>query len=244
MQMQMQINNPQRAVTLLVGLILVFNGLVRANNHLLFAMMVMVAFIVAAWYYLREAEKADTATEKNITDKLEADGRPSGRVETAFPGDRTLPPSFPKKGFKYLIENQALVDIAEDIRVLRLIDLAKYSDILVLMNQLQKTYMYILAGRYDPGQHISIFMDIRDSLLQHFYTMTFVMPPVFQHVYGIDPGDLVDRNTSRLTALTRKMADVLKSYAEKTAGLAYVPDVIQVPAPNDFQDPTSKMRLP
>jgi len=193
---------------------------------------------------MRESDKADAVVTRTIVKKLEHDGIPSGRVETAFPGNRTLAPSFPKQGFKYLIENQSLVDIAEDIRVLRLIDHAKYSDILVLMNQLQKTYMYILAGRYDPGQYIGIFMDVRDSLLQHFYNMTFVMPTVFQHVYGVDPGELVDRNTGRLTAVTRKMADVLKSYAEKTAGLSFVPDAIQMPAPNDFHDPTSKMRLP
>jgi hypothetical protein len=231
-------------VTVIVALLLVFNGLVRADNHLLLAMMVMATFVGAAWYYLRESEKADVAAERDLKTKIESDGRPSGRVETTFPGNRILAPSFPKKGFKYLIENHALVEIAEDIRVLRLIDHAKYSDILVLMNQLQKTYMYILAGRYNPSQYIPIFVDIRDSLLEHFYNMVFVMPTVFQHVYGIDPGELVDRNTGRVTAVTRKMADVLKSFAEKTAELAYVPDVIQVPAPNDFRDPTSTMRLP
>ena len=216
----------------------------RADNHLLLAMMVMSGFAIAAWYYLRQSEKADVVAEKNISIKLDNDGRAAGRIETSFPGVMTLPPTFPKKGFKYLIENQSLVEIAEDIRVLRLIDNAKYSDILLLMNQLQKTYMYILAGRYNPGQYISIFMDIRDELLQHFYNMMFVMPTVFQHVYGVDPGEIVDRNTSLLTALTRKMADVLKSYAEKTKGLAHVPDVIQVPAPNDFGDPSYNMRLP
>jgi hypothetical protein len=233
---------PARVALVIGALLIIFNGLIRSDDHMLSALTVMSIVLVVAWYYLRNSDAADEKTQKDIRSKFEADEKE--RKETAFPGATLLTPSFPKKGLKFLLENAQFVEIAEDIRVLRLVDKAKYGDILVLMNQLQKTYMYILAGRYDPAQYIGIFMDTRDALLQHFYSCIFVLPTVFTHVYGIDPTDLIERNTNRMTAVTRKMIEVLKSYAEKTAKIGHIPDVAQIPAPNDFADPTYKMRLP
>jgi hypothetical protein len=227
---------------IVAGLALVFNGLIRSDNHTLMAMLVMAAFVAAGWMYFRSFSATQLASETAAHQRIEADGRPSGRLETSFAGNKVLPATFPKKGFKYLLENKELCDIIQDIRVLRLIDKSKYSDILALANQLQKTYMYILAGRYDPSTYIPTYMDTREALLELFYGIVFVMPLSFTHVYGISPRSLVNSNIAKLTQLTRLQADVLKSYAEKSQE-KHVPDVIQVPAPMD-PDRSKRSRLP
>lgn len=219
----------------------------RAENHTLFALMVFSGVAAAVAYALRMQQQYENSQLTDTTKRIEADGRPSGRVEASHGGrlgGATLPATFPKKGFKYLQQNQTLVDIVQDIRVLRLLDQSKYSDILLVLNQLQKVYIYILAGRYDPYVYIPIFMDTRDAALELFYGMIFVMPSTFSHVYGIRPYDLMHSNIRRLTAATRTMADVLRSYAEKTAGTVHIPDVLHTPSPYDSFDPMRPLRLP
>lgn len=231
-------------VSAAAALVLIYNQLTRATNHTLLAMVVMGGFVFLAWYYVKDREATDTTASVKKLERMEADGRPSGRVETSYPGQRTLPASFPKKGFKFLRESQAFLAIVDDIRVLRLFDKARYSDILVLLDRLQKIYMYILAGRYDAGKYIGTFMDTRDAVLEQMYSWVFAVPSTFDHIYGIDPAQLIKRNIEQLTSTTRTMAQVLKSYAEKTADLPHIPDVAQLPAPHDTFDPMNRLRLP
>lgn len=228
----------------LIGLVLIYNQLIGASNHTLLAMLVMSAFVAAAMFYIIRQDAQLRDQQGDVLDKLEADGRPSGRIETSYPGQRTLPVAFPKKGFRFLRENADLVGIAQDLRFVRLFDQARYSDMLNLLDRLQKVYMYILAARYDPGSYIGTFMDLRDAVLEQLYSLVFVVPSTVTHIYGLNPSQVIKLNISRLTVVTRTMAEVLESYAEKTAGLAHVPDVVRTPAPHDTFDPMNRMRLP
>ena len=222
----------------------IYNQLARASNHTLLAMIVMAGIAALMAYYINDQVRANAKATTDREQLLNADGLPSGRRETSFSGSRVLPATFPKKGFKYLKENSVFVDMVMDLRVVKMFDKARYADLLLLLDQLQKTYMYVLAGRYHPVSHIPTFMDIRDSVLESLYGLVFVLPSSFKHVYGIDPEKLMQDTVSRFTVASRTMADVLKSFAEKTAKMPHVPDVVNLPTPNDTFDPMSRLRLP
>lgn len=232
------------SATALLASAIIYNQLSRASNHTLLAIIVMAGIGGLMAYYINQQIRNNEKTATDRARLLDRDGRPDGRLETSISGSRVFPSTFPKKGFKYLTENSVLVDIAMDLRVLKMFDKARYADLLLLLDQLQKTYMYILAGRYHPISHIQTFMDIRDSCLEILYSLVFVLPSSFKHVYGVDPDSLANSVISTFTSATRTMADVLKSFAEKTTKMPHVPDVVQTPAPLDTFDPMSRLRLP
>jgi len=130
---------------------------------------------------------------------------------------------FPKKGLKYLVENSGLVDIATSLRPVRVFDKSRYADLLHLMNVYQKTYMYILMDRYDATVGLDTFIDLGDSILENMYSLVFVLPDRFKHIYGVDPDALVQDNVRRFTVMKRQMTDVLESYVQKELGIRVVP---------------------
>ena len=227
-----------------LGGVLMYNQLAMASDHTLLALIVMAAFGGGMIYYVKETMVPSSQVAKALQKQIDAEGRPAGRQETSFPGSMTLPKEFPKKGFKFIAENQVFVEIIEDIRVLKLFDKTRYQDIVLLMDNLQKIYMYILAGRYDPTSYIATFADTKKALIEHFYGMVFSLPSEFKHVYGVDPNDLMKRNIDKIQTTTSTMSYVLKSFATKTAGLPHVPDILESPSPRDTFDKLNSSYLP
>lgn len=227
-----------------VGGVLMYNQLARASDHTLLALVVMAAFGGGVLYYMKDsiASSSSQAVAMTLQKHVDAEGRPSGRLETSFPSPGGLPQAFPKKGFKYITENSVFMEVIDDIRVLKLFDKAKYSDIVLLMDTLQKVYMYILAGRYDPTSYIGTFADTKKALLQQFYSLVFSLPSEFKHVYGIDPTELMQRNIAKIHTTLSTMTYVISSYTTKTAGLPHVPSIIDSPTPHE--DPSDSFTLP
>ena len=227
-----------------VGGVLMYNQLSRASDHTLLAVGVMAVLGGGVIYYVKDRMTSSSEIAKMLQKHVDSEGRPAGRLETSFPGSMNLPKAFPKQGFRYIIENPVFVEIVEDIRVLKLFDKTKYGDIILLMDNLQKTYMYILAGRYDPTSYIGTFTDTKKALIEQFYGLVFSLPAEFKHVYGLDANDLMKRNIDKIHATTTTMSYVLRSYATKTAGLPHVPYVIESPSPHDTFDHLNSFYLP
>lgn len=149
---------------------------------------------------------------------------------------------FPKKGFIYLQKNQILIDIAIDLSLLKMFDRAKYGDLLILMNQFQKTYIYILTERYYFDSYFKTFIDIGDQILELMYGMYFVMPSsAMKHVYDVIPYELIENNIQRFTILRRKMTKILESFGKKQLGIQYIPE--NLPKPDDKSFDTIKTRI-
>ena len=111
-------------------------------------------------------------------------------------------------------------------------DRGKYGDLLVLMNQFQKTYIYILTERYYFDSYFKTFIDIGDQILELMYGMYFVMPSsAMKHVYDVIPYELIEKNIERFTVLKRKMIKILESFGKKQLGIQYIPE--NLPKPND-----------
>jgi len=65
-----------------------------------------------------------------------------------------------------------------DLRFVRVFDKARYGDLLLFMDKLQKTYMYILAGRYEVQSYVGTFQDLRESVSEILYSLYFAVPLV------------------------------------------------------------------
>jgi hypothetical protein len=119
---------------------------------------------------------------------------------------------FPK--LRFLPNNSQLMRIATDLRFVRIFDTARFGDLVLHMEKLQKVYMYILSGRYWPPSYIGTFTDLRTSVLEILYSLIHIIPSVLKHTYGLDPYDTIQKNIDEFTALSRKMLGILRAYAK------------------------------
>jgi hypothetical protein len=208
--------------------------LLRGNTTEILLQIIILAGI--AWIAYGYLQNKSTATQNTIADsfsQLNKIGKE--RAETNLEINNIS--HFPKKGFIYLQKNQILMDIANDIALLKMFDRAKYGDLLVLMNQYQKTYIYILVERYYFESYYSTFIDLGDQILELMYSMYFVMPSsAMKHVYDVIPYELIEKNIERFTVLRRKMLKTLESFGKKQLGVKYIPESLPKPSDNSFDD--------
>jgi hypothetical protein len=219
--------------------VVLFYQLSHATTNTLLAMVVLGMFGYVAFLYLQRRSVAVQATKQN--DVVFLEGEASQRREIA--SDRAFVATFPKKGLRYLRQSDALLSIAKNVVIARMFDKARYADMLLYMNHLQKVYMYILDGRYHPKDFLPIFHDLRESVLEVLYSMYFVVPKKLKHVYGVDPYSVLRESTQQFTVLTREMLNVLHNYAKKQCKQPYVPETLPKAADAPF-DPHRARRLP
>lgn len=124
---------------------------------------------------------------------------------------------------KYLEQNPELKAIALNLRFTRIFDKARFSDLLIHMDKLQKVYMYILAGRYKPTQYIPIFKDLRTSTSEIMYSFFMVVPQGLNHTYGVKPYNELEEGIAMFNVATRTMINVLQNFA-KSNGFHVVQD--------------------
>lgn len=202
-----------------LGIAFTFYAIQKSETNTLLAMIVIAGVSWVAFTYLKQQsnklKEVDTSTVGALNKNIKE--RESEQV-ASFENLYSVKP-FPKKGCKYLVQNKLLLEIATSFNVIRTFDKARYADIITLLNQFQKTYMYILLDRYDAEHMISTFTDIGDSILELMYSLVFILPDKFKHIYEVDPDKLINSNIDKFIVLRRKMTAVLESYAKKELGL-------------------------
>jgi hypothetical protein len=233
LQLNMLINAPPVRDNLFLGLLLLafaFSSFRGSDTNTLLAAIFMGGVAWVGYTYLADQSAALQKTQANVRGALESEAQwLKGKVASTY-SDQMWLPTFPKKGFVFLASNPILVEIATALSVMRMFDRSRYADLCHLLNTYQKIYEYILSDRYDASSHLSIFQDAGDAVLDVMRSAVFVVPPKFQHVYGVDYESRVQANVDRFTVLRRKMTRVLESYAKKELGVHVVPESLPKPS--------------
>jgi hypothetical protein len=118
------------------------------------------------------------------------------------------------KNVKYLIKNKEFMNILFNIRFIKKFDKTRYSNMIIYMDKLMKIYIYILADRYDINTYLPIFTDIKNSIIEIFYSLIFVVPNKFKHIYGFDPQIEIDKSLSEFRTKIKDMLTVITNYAK------------------------------
>lgn len=126
------------------------------------------------------------------------------------------------KDIKYLVKNKVFMDILFNIRFIKRFDKTRYSNMIVNMDKLMKIYIYILADRYDTNTYLPIFTDIKNNILEIFYSLIFVVPNQFKHIYGFDPQTEIDKSLSDFRNKIKQMLTVITNYTRIGKQKVYV----------------------
>lgn len=180
----------------------VFYQLRKAETNTLLALIIIIAGVASyyAFLYTTPSNSAPAA----IPDSDTADRREA--VSQSFAVSKFTKPRF-------LLNNSGLTAIVKDLRFIRIFDTARFGDLLIHMEKLQKVYMYILSGRYYPPSYIGTFTDLRQLILEILYGLVHIVPPTLKHTYGLDPYAVINKNIDAFTALSRKMLGIIRAYS-------------------------------
>lgn len=196
----------ESVIPLTIFACIVFYQLRNAETNTLLAIIIIAMLGAAGAFtaYYRAApaspvSKTDTADRREVVSSVYPVAK--------FPKDH-------KKHQRFLRHNQALCDMAADLRFIKIFDKARLGDLLIHMDHYQKVYMYILAGRYNPESYIGIFTDLRSSILEILYSLIHVVPETLKHTYGFLPREVIQKNIDSFTALSRRMLTILQSYTK------------------------------
>lgn len=196
------------------------------------SILLTIVFVSAVFWYVFRKSRGEKQTQKAQETQMESSLQ--GRKELVSPA---YPVSKFNGKLKYLPKNAVFVDIVKDLRFVRIFDKARYGDLIAHLDKLQKTYMYILAKRYTCESHIPSFMDLRDYVLELLYSLYVVVPESLRHTYGIQPHNVIEKNVTAFTAITREMLSIMKAFCKDEG--AYYPELLPRP-----YEPSREHRLP
>lgn len=126
------------------------------------------------------------------------------------------------KSLKYLSKSQHLLDIIHNIKFVKKFDKSKYINIITYFDHLMKVYIYILADRYDINTYLPIFVDLQTNIQEVFYSLYFVIPEKFKHIYGFNPHEQIEKSLKDFIIHSNKMKNILKNYAKIDKGEIYI----------------------
>lgn len=177
------------------------------------AILLTIIIIIIAFFYINNYIKEnDIKSKGDITmkeDKIRDEVKDIVELDTAnFYINKN------NKKAKFLVKNSEFMNILFNIRFIKRFDKTRYSNMIINMDKLMKIYMYMLADRYDINTYLPIFTDIRNNIIEIFYSLIFVIPNKFKHIYGFDPQSEIDKSLDEFRSKTKEMLVVITNYAK------------------------------
>lgn len=126
------------------------------------------------------------------------------------------------KALKYLLKNQQLIGIIQNIQFVKKFDKTRYTNMITNMDKIMKVYIYILSDRYDVNSHLPIFTDLRSDILEIFYSFIFVIPDKFKHIYGFDPYEQIHKSRDDFIRISNNMLQIMQNYGKIEKQQVYI----------------------
>tara|TARA_B100000795_G_scaffold268556_1_gene255749 strand:- start:3593 stop:4252 length:660 start_codon:yes stop_codon:yes gene_type:complete len=126
------------------------------------------------------------------------------------------------KNIKFMKENEEFINIIYNIRFIKKFDKTRHNNIIINMNKLMKIYMYILSDRYEINTYLPIFNDTKDNILELLYSIIFVVPDRFKHIYGFNPYQEIETSTKNFILKYNIMLNILINYGKIEKKYAHI----------------------
>jgi hypothetical protein len=185
------------------------------------AILLTIIIIIIVFYYINNYIKENDTQFKAEGAKKEDKIRKEIKDIVELSTDNFYINKNDKK-VKYLVKNKEFMEILFNIRFIKKFDKTRYSNMIINMDKLMKIYMYILADRYDTNTYLPIFTDIKNNILELFYSLIFVVPNKFKHIYGFDPQVEIDKSLTDFRNKIKEMLTVITNYAKIGKQIVYI----------------------
>ena len=200
------INNYYTATILLA---LIFFIISKYNASVLLSIMI----IIIMYYYIDSNIKKNqgerNSEETKIIDKIDKDIDDIKEMNT-----NNFYNNINSGNIKFLVKNKEFIDIIKNLRFIKKFDKTRYNNLIILMNKLMKIYIYILADRYDAYVYIPIFNDIKNDIFEILYSLVFVVPERFKHIYGFNPIKEIEKSINNFRNRVANMLIVIENYGK------------------------------
>ena len=188
---------------------ILFYILTKLQASILISIMIVIVIAYYIDYNIRDEltnnkNKAITVKEKlrqEVKDVKELN------VQSAYVNENN-------KNLKFLVKNREFLDILHNIRFIKKFDRSRYTNLIVYMDNLMKVYIYILADRYDINTYLPLFNDLKSEVLEIMYSLIFVIPDKFKHIYGFDPHQEIQKSLEDFYKKTNNMITVIRNYSK------------------------------
>jgi hypothetical protein len=194
---------------IIILLAIIYYILNKNNSSVLITILIIIIVFYYIEYYIKENDIAKN-TDNNIK-KESIQKEIKDIVELSTDNFYIFKNN---KNTKYLIKNKEFMDILFNIRFIKKFDKTKYSNMIINMDKLMKIYIYILAERYDINTYLPIFTDIKNNIIEIFYSLIFVIPNKFKHIYGFDPQIEIDKSLADFRIKTKDMITIISNYSK------------------------------
>ena len=200
------INNYYTATILLA---LIFFIISKYNTSVLLSIMI----IIIIYYYI------DSNIKKNLGERNSAEIKIIDKIDKDIDDIKEMTTNnfyinINSGNIKFLVKNKEFLDIIKNLRFIKKFDKTRYNNLIILMNKLMKIYIYILADRYDSYVYIPIFNDIKNDIFEILYSLVFVVPERFKHIYGFNPTEEIEKSLNDFRIKVANMLIVLDNYGK------------------------------
>jgi hypothetical protein len=199
------INNHNYSLILLA---IIFFIIVKLNVQVLLSVMIIIFF------YMNIKENIAVNAIKNKDEKIAKEEKLTKDIENIeqINSNNIYTYNHKNKNIKYMKENEEFINVIYNIRFIKKFDETRYNNIIINMNKLMKIYIYILSDRYEINSYLPIFNDIKDNILELLYSIIFVVPDKFKHIYGFNPYQEIEKSTKDFILKYNIMLKVLINY--------------------------------
>ena len=202
----------------IIIILAIFYYILSKNNT---SILLSIIIIIIAYYYINNYIKENDIIN-NTDNNIKKDNIQREVKDIIEVSNDNFYVNKNNKNTKYLIKNKEFMDILFNIRFIKKFDKTKYSNMIINMDKLMKIYIYILADRYDINTYLPIFTDIKDNIIEIFYSLIFVIPNKFKHIYGFEPQIEIDKSLKDFRTKTKDMITIITNYSKIGKDEAYL----------------------
>jgi hypothetical protein len=200
-------------------LAIIFFLISTKNVNILISIIIVI--IIGYFYFnkIYEYNDINKTTKVNLIKNLNSDIK-----DRKFTNDSVYYlKKFPNK-ILHLDKDETLLKIILNIRFIKRYDYEKYTNLINYFEKFLKIYIFILSDRYDIKQYFSIFVSLRNTIIEEMYSVFVILPQKMKNNFGFNSFDELKKSIQEFIIYSRKLITILERFGYYEKKVYYLED--------------------
>lgn len=200
-------------------LAIIFFLISTKNVNILISIIIVI--IIGYFYFnkIYEYNDINKTTKVNLIKNLNSDIK-----DRKFTNDNVYYlKKFPNK-ILHLDKDETLLKIILNIRFIKRYDYEKYTNLINYFEKFLKIYIFILSDRYDIKQYFSIFVSLRNTIIEEMYSVFIILPQKMKNNFGFNSFDELKKSIQEFIIYSRKLITILERFGYYEKKVYYLED--------------------